>query len=774
MFENLKKKKISTEYIKCYLRLYVLIVVISAFIHLLTLPISAEESENVWKYGYDWSKTSEFALVDDVTYSGDYSIRIKNSDYNDSYVEKTFSVKPYTRYKFSAKIKYADYIPEYNTASSGASIGISASYSHSAFITDGEWTNVEFVFETQNEQKISLCLRNGGYGALCKGTAWFSDIKLEECLSSKTNQWNILAVVFKNVCAPVTINGESYVYEDSLDEVDVDYLTGVLDNLYTTFDNISGGLMDVKDIDVFSSSKTVTELGRWSDGYCIDLNTKEVSEVLDYYLSQKTYNQIIVIAPVRDVAIGWAGLGGTNYYGTNICQINYSSRSDYPGNIKEFPDAVFVHEMLHCLETQSKGINPEKTPSLHGNAEFGYIEGGIEWIDWYTAYMRATLTGGKGLDPSVYWVYNDCVYTLVSDDMKVSEEIDIYGLITHKHSFPEKWSYNSSHHWHQCDGCEEITDYNKHIEDNGTITNQPDINVDGRKTFYCTVCDYVMRVEKVPALTTTTVTTKPVVEEKTTTTTATAIITTTSTTKTPESDKQPEKTTTAPITTIISSTNTTTSPNEEIKSDDNEELSDGITISLYNRLKKLSSGTPKVYTKKSYFDDSAIICLSHTDEAYDAALWAFEELGKGNSIAYAFDISIYDEYYNLNPYLFSGDYIRFSIPVPEEMAYISADIRVYHIENGYSEYIQSEIVYENGCTMVSFKANEFSPYMFIADEKNIATSDDEDMFEQKGESTTNKGPKNPNTGIAIAIIIPSTIVGCVALAKKPKRKRYKL
>lgn len=206
-----------------------------------------------------------------------------------------------------------------------------------------------------------------------------------------------------------------------------------------------------------------------------------------------------------------------------------------------------------------------------------------------------------------------------------------------------------------------------------------------------------------------------------------------------------------------------------------------IIISLDNDLEKLTSGKANINTKKSFFDDSATICLSNTEESYNAALMAMEELGEDNPVFYAFDISIFNEDQIDISDKFSGGYVTFKIPVPKSMVEMTDEISVYHIEDGYPEYLESEIVDDDGFVRVKFSATEFSPFMFIvqgsnASYKNPDSDNDDkndDMFIGKDEIQINDGNANPDTNVKTAIIIPTAVIGCVLLLKKPKRKRHK-
>ena len=380
---------------------------------------------DVWKIGHNYFQNTSFYVDKTETYgSAPFSIVIENPGHNDAFLEQTFAVSRNSRYKFSAMVKCSGYSPENSSVVSGASIGIAGTYDHSSFVTENRWTKVEYFFDTKNETQVSLCLRNGMYAACCKGKASFCDVRLEKCTASKTNSWNILVLFFKNVDSVVDYKGSRFRFKAGMNDADVEYLRGILANLYTSVNSISGGLMTIKSIDTVSIDQTITKLGRYGNGAMIDPDQKEITDLINPYLNYKMYNQLIVISPIREISDEWAGLGGAICNGIPFCQINYTSGDPYPGNLAFFPDAIFVHEMLHCLERASKEINPARTPDLHNGGAYGY-SGDDEWRAWYTAYMRAQLPGGMGLDPSVYQVYSDNSYSLISADMTVNGDIPV-------------------------------------------------------------------------------------------------------------------------------------------------------------------------------------------------------------------------------------------------------------------------------------------------------------------------------------------------------------
>lgn len=74
---------------------------------------------------------------------------------------------------------------------------------------------------------------------------------------------------------------------------------------------------------------------------------------------------------------------------------------------------------------------------------------------------------------------------------------------SHEHKFNEEWTINQTHHWHQCEKCEEKNGYEEHNWDNGVITVPATPNAEGVKLFVCEDCktSKTESVEYVPVTT---------------------------------------------------------------------------------------------------------------------------------------------------------------------------------------------------------------------------------------------------------------------------------
>lgn len=326
------------------------------------------------------------------------SLKLANTkDYCYTFAEKEVTLEPYTQYKFSAKVKYTGYKQDPEaTGESGASLmvctfndeGNFALTTGSSMTRSKNWTEISCTFTTGADAKdYYLRVFNGMTNKLCKGTAWFNDIRLEK--AKTTNDWNILAVFFKNVETDVDLHGRNTILKPTgeglthvsatTSDADIAEIKLATNKLKNTLDELSGGLVDVKKIDYVTIDEPLTKLADYSDGkgYCLDYTTDEISKVLDKYLAKKNYQQIIVYAPVSEIAGGWFGRGGSLYNGVRACQIataNNGRTRDYEGD--DFCEGVFVHEILHGVDFESKVYDPD-TPDLHENIGI-YADTGME------------------------------------------------------------------------------------------------------------------------------------------------------------------------------------------------------------------------------------------------------------------------------------------------------------------------------------------------------------------------------------------------------------
>ncbi len=410
----------------------------SAFASVINYEWTVGWTDSTYKDWMGWTGngSTNFSVDDKVhTNNSWYSIKLENTDYNISYVEKTYNVEPYTTYRFSAMVKYSGYAlsPDAEVQKSGACVGKAYTYENSGYTTSSNWAFMEYEFTTGNETTYNLALQNGIYNGKCKGTAWFSDVKLEKV--EMTNSWNMLAVFFKNIDATVTLNGKTVHHKKTISNTLIDEInTCLIDTLPSNLKNLSNNKMTVNSIDRYYVDETLTEEDlkiyhykkNNTDGYCVDSSKLLVSKTLDKLLAQKHYNQIILIVPLYGINVNWVGLGGTKYKGVHTLQVIEYKEGAHKSD-KEFIGSLSVHEIAHGLEADSRSINPDKTPTSHMD---DYIKernlsswDNMRVYDWYYRYMNALLPNGEGLEPSVFYRTSG-KYTLVSDDMTTGAGIE--------------------------------------------------------------------------------------------------------------------------------------------------------------------------------------------------------------------------------------------------------------------------------------------------------------------------------------------------------------
>ena len=75
---------------------------------------------------------------------------------------------------------------------------------------------------------------------------------------------------------------------------------------------------------------------------------------------------------------------------------------------------------------------------------------------------------------------------------EVTEKIDVKG-----HSYSESWTKDASGHWYEC-VCGAKKDFEEHTYDIGKVAQEATCTQEGKKTVYCTVCEYE-KEETIPA-----------------------------------------------------------------------------------------------------------------------------------------------------------------------------------------------------------------------------------------------------------------------------------
>ena len=112
-----------------------------------------------------------------ISLDGNEVVLVEANEENDVRFCRDFDVEPNSNYKISCKVK-----TENVENGSGANISIINSFATSdAVLGTNDWQEISLVGKpAENQNRITVCLRIGGYGATSIGKAWFDDFKIEK------------------------------------------------------------------------------------------------------------------------------------------------------------------------------------------------------------------------------------------------------------------------------------------------------------------------------------------------------------------------------------------------------------------------------------------------------------------------------------------------------------------------------------------------------------------------------------------------------------------
>ena len=102
---------------------------------------------------------------------------------------KDVSVIPNTPYKVTCMVKVENVKNLEDTKTGGAHISIHGTTEKSVAISGtSDWQELTMYFNSKNRDSVNIGFRLGGYDDKSKGTAWFSDFKMEARNSSNPKQ----------------------------------------------------------------------------------------------------------------------------------------------------------------------------------------------------------------------------------------------------------------------------------------------------------------------------------------------------------------------------------------------------------------------------------------------------------------------------------------------------------------------------------------------------------------------------------------------------------
>ena len=161
------------------------------------------------KYDYNFfskgvtelGKTS-FSRDSKEKYNSEKSYKIENKDYTDSMFYRKIEVRKNNNYKVSCMVKTENVEQYEEESTAGAQIILKDTEEHSSVIAGTQdWTKLEFFFNAKDNENVEIGFCLGGINSKAKGTAWFSDLKIEQgsMPSDDEIEWEFVCFVFRNV-----------------------------------------------------------------------------------------------------------------------------------------------------------------------------------------------------------------------------------------------------------------------------------------------------------------------------------------------------------------------------------------------------------------------------------------------------------------------------------------------------------------------------------------------------------------------------------------------
>lgn len=359
------------------------------------------------KYDYNFyskgiSETGKTSFSRDAKnmYNKKKSYKIENKDYNDAMFYREIAVKQFTPYKVTCMVKTENVEQFENKQLAGVQIILKNTEEHSKVISgSNDWEKLEFYFNSKNNSKVEIGFRLGGNGLKAKGTAWISDISIEEGFQEKNipTTWNFACFVFDRVNAQLETG---YKLDEAISSSDLYNITNTMKSFKQTINALSENKINVE-YDIIEIDQPITTMSFDEDnGYYI--GEDDVYNLIQNYVEQKEYDHIYICTKLpsekemnKKEKADWVGLGNMQYCGKGFSDIRIvEDNSDLYrfSNKNTFPEEVFIHEFLHTLE-RNAGEYGTKVPALHDNEKYGYVESKTDGLrKWYKDYMNKEIS----------------------------------------------------------------------------------------------------------------------------------------------------------------------------------------------------------------------------------------------------------------------------------------------------------------------------------------------------------------------------------------------
>ena len=274
------------------------------------------------KYNYnDFTKCvsevnkTNFTRDNEVKYSKMSSYKLENIDYHDAMFSQVISVIPNTPYKVTCKIKVEDVENIKSSDYGGAQICINGTRERSTPISGTQdWQEAVLYFNSKNRTQVDIGFRLGGYAEKVKGTAWFSDFKMEVGTANQSKEWNMVCFIFPKIDVDVDIDGKKEHVSLQMLDNEISSIKQNLERFSNSIKEISRDKMSIKYETIIINEPIKTLSYDDENGYYV--SSDDVRNYIDSYIENESYDHIYVAFRMADkqknnsiLVNDWIGLG---------------------------------------------------------------------------------------------------------------------------------------------------------------------------------------------------------------------------------------------------------------------------------------------------------------------------------------------------------------------------------------------------------------------------------------------------------------------------------
>ena len=232
---------------------------------------------------------SDFSRDESVKFSEASSYKIVSNDLNDAAFYKEIEVEPNSVYKVTCKIKTENVVPERINTDGGANISLIEDLEISRSVTGtSDWQEVELMFNSKDRDVVKIGFRLGGNTGNAKGTAWFSEFKLEKGIKTEDTNWNVACFIFKNI--NLNIDGEEINFQMNTNEIESVYNN--MQRFKSTCKELSEGKMTV-DYNIYEIDEPITTISyEEENGYYF--SPYDVNNLIDNVITENEIDYIFI------------------------------------------------------------------------------------------------------------------------------------------------------------------------------------------------------------------------------------------------------------------------------------------------------------------------------------------------------------------------------------------------------------------------------------------------------------------------------------------------